>query len=115
MSAFAAWLLHTPAAGTIDAGLTVTVVVGGAVAGLGGARAAVGRRPERAWIRAFLGAVLVAMAARTGLAFAGLGTGLFHPVEHVLDAAMIALTVATLYVARTRRRELGAARSPASR
>ncbi|WP_136689583.1 hypothetical protein [Halorhabdus amylolytica] len=115
MVAFGSWLLHAPETGTIDGGLTVAVVAGGTLAGLALARLAVGQRPEGAWIRAFLLAVLVVMAGRTGLAFAGLGAGSFHALEHVLDAAMIALTVATLYAARTRRRELGTAGSPASR
>ena len=109
------WLLHARATGTIDPGLTAAVVVGGTLAGLGFARLAVERRPNRTWVRVFLGAVLVAMVGRIGLAFVGLQTGPFHVLEHVLDASMIALTVATLSVARTRRHELGTTGSPASR
>ncbi|WP_135664873.1 hypothetical protein [Halorhabdus rudnickae] len=115
MVAFGSWVLHAPKTGTIDGGLTVVVVAGGTLVGLALARVAVDRRPEVAWIRAFLLGVLVVMAGRLGLAFAGLGIGSFHALEHILDAAMISLTVATLYAARTKRRELGAGGSPASR
>lgn len=102
------------AVGTVEAGVAVAVVTLGTIAGLFIARALIERRPTRSCLRTFVLLVVLAVAARTVLSVVD-ALASIHSLATFLDAAMIALTVSTLWVARARQTELGAERKHTSR
>jgi hypothetical protein len=105
--------LAASAPATSDAGLAVIML--GTVGGLLLARAVLDRRPTGSCLRALASVLGLAVAVRIGVAATVPPSSVVYTVAQLLDAAMIAATVATLWVARARKRELDARGSYSSR
>ena len=105
---------YAQAVGALEAGVVVAVVALGAIGGLLLARALVERRPTRSCLRTFVLLVVIAVAARATLSLVA-PLAVVHSLTTPLDVTMIVLTVATLWVARARQRELDVEHQHSSR